>query len=396
MAVGCQVAPAAAGRLTVTPPTWRPDLLLPADLVEEVARVHGYESIPSVLPQAPAGGGLSETQRLRRRVGFALAGAGFVEVLTYPFASPTIHDTLGIPDDDPRRNASRLTNPLSDEEPELRTSLLPGLLAALRRNSGRGVDDIALFETGLVFRPDQTGPKGRSQPPRPSVEHPPSDAEISALNALLPRQPRRVAVVLSGDREPSGWWGQGRPVSWSDAVAAAQLVAASADVELDVSNDEHAPWHPGRCALLRVGGEVAGHAGELHPGALARMGLPPRTVAMELELDVLERNAPSTPRSSPLISTYPPAKEDVSLVVDAEVPAETVRRALVDGGGELLESVRLFDVFAGDQIGVGKRSLAFALRLRAPDRTLTTEEAVAVRDAAVAEALRRTGATLRT
>ena len=171
-AVGCTVAVATAST-TVTPPSWRPDLLLPEDLVEEVARIEGYESIPSLLPSAPAGGGLTDDQRLRRRIGLALAGAGYVEVLTYPFIDPKVHDAFGLPADDARRSALRLANPLSDEEPELRTSLLPGLLAALKRNVGRGAEDLALFECGAVYRPETEQSRHPHNPPRPGVDRPP-------------------------------------------------------------------------------------------------------------------------------------------------------------------------------------------------------------------------------
>jgi len=402
--IGCQVAPQPSVGEThhgvlVTPPSWRPDLTLPADLVEEVARVAGYEQIPSVLPHAPAGEGLTENQRLRRRIGLALAGAGFVEVLCYPFLNPQVYDDLALPADDPRRNALRIANPLSDEEPELRTTLLPGLLATLRRNVGRGFEDVALFEVGTVFRPaigEQRG--GRAEPsqvPRPSVAHRPSNDELAELDALLPHQPLRVAAVLAGAREPGGWWGNARESQWSDAIEAAQIVAGTAHVELGVSADDHSPWHPGRCAALRLGNTVVGHAGELHPRVIAALGLPARTCAMEVDVNLVVDNAPRVATVAPLISPYPVAKEDVALVVADSVPTAQVAEALRDGGGELLESVRLFDVFVGEQVGVGKRSLAFSLRLRAPDRTLTPEEVVATREAAVAEAGRRTGAVLR-
>ena len=382
-------------RARVTPPSWRPDLLMAEDLVEEVARICGYESIPSVLPAAPAEGGLTDDQRLRRRVGLTLAGTGYVEVLTYPFIDPAVHDAFGLETDDPRRRAVRLANPLSDEEPELRTSLLPGLVGAARRNIGRGFDDLALFECGLVFRPETDLAHHPHSPPRPGVHQRPTDQELLELEALLPRQPLRVAVLLTGRRERPGWWGAGREAVWGDAVEAARVVAAAANLELDVANDVHAPWHPGRCAALSVAGELVGHAGELHPGVLATLGLPARTCAMELELDVLEQHRQPAGARAPDISGYPVAKEDVALVVSEDVPAQEVRAALADGGGHLLESVRLFDVFSGDQVGQGRRSLAFALRLRAPDRTLTAEEVTATRDAAVAEAHRRTGAVQR-
>jgi phenylalanyl-tRNA synthetase beta chain len=164
-------------------------------------------------------------------------------------------------------------------------------------------------------------------------------------------------------------------------------------VEVSVRADRHAPWHPGRCAALLADGRVVGHAGELHPRVVAALGLPERTAVMELDLDLL--GADLSPVPAPRISTYPVATQDVALVVDATVPAAEVEAALRDGAGELLESLRLFDVYRGEQVGEGKVSLAYALRFRAPDRTLTVEEATAVRDAAVAEAARRTGAELR-
>ena len=388
--VGCAVDTSAVV-WSITPPSWRPDLAHPADLDEEVIRLVGYETVPSVLPQAPPGPGWDESQRLRRRIGLALAHAGYVETPCYPFIGAADLDGLGLAPDDDRRNALRLANPLSDSEPLLRTTLLPGLLAALRRNVGRGTVNVALFEVGPVVRP---GPGTLPIAPRPSVDRRPTEEEIAGLDAALPAQPRRVAVVLTGERERAGWWGPGRATTWSDAVEAARLVAQEARVAVEVSKDEHAPWHPGRCAVLRRDGTVVGHAGELHPRVVAALGLPERTSAMELDLDLL--GAVTDPVPAPRLSTYPPATQDVALIVDATVPAAEVEAALRDGAGELLESVRLFDVYRGPQVGEGKASLAWALRFRAPDRTLTVEETSAARDAAVAEATRRTGAVQRT
>jgi phenylalanyl-tRNA synthetase beta chain len=299
-------------------------------------------------------------------------------------------DALGLPADDARRVALRLANPISDQQPLLRTTLLPGLLAAVRRNVSRGVRDVALFEVGLVFRPD---PAGHIAPPRLPVDRRPTDDEIALLEAALPDQPLRLAVALTGDREPSGWWGQPQPASWADAIQAARTVADAAGVELLVEKDDHVPWHPGRCAALYVGDVLVGHAGELHPRVIAALELPPRTAAMELDLDRL--GASGDPVRAPAVSTYPIATQDIALVVDADVPAATVASALREGAGELLESLRLFDVYEGAQVGEGRKSLAFALRFRAADRTLTVEEATAARDAAVAVATERTGATLR-
>lgn len=391
--VGCDVY--GQDELIVTVPSWRPDLAEPNDLAEEVIRLEGYENLPSTLPKPPSGRGLTHRQRLHRRVGRALAGAGYVEAPNYPFVAEQVFDQLGLEADDPARRVVKLVNPLSDEEPALRTTLLPGLLGALRRNGGRGSHDLALFETGLVFRPSQEQRVATHLP----IDRRPTDEELAELDAALPEQPRHVAAVLAGAREQAGWWGRGRPADWADAVEAARAVAREAGAELIVRKGQYGPWHPGRCAELAVvvdGAErVVGHAGELHPRVLKALGLPERSSAMELDLDALEAVGDGTPQA-PRISTFPVATQDVALVVDKPVPHADVEAALREGAGELLESIRLFDVYENaEQLGEGRKSLAYALRFRAADRTLTVDEASAARDAAVALAGERTGAVLR-
>ncbi|MFF3332001.1 phenylalanine--tRNA ligase subunit beta [Streptomyces sp. NPDC002888] len=391
--IGCDVY--GQDELIVTVPSWRPDLAEANDLAEEVIRLEGYENLPSTLPKPPSGRGLTHRQRLHRRVGRALAGAGYVEAPNYPFVSEQVFDQLLLDADDPARRVVKLVNPLNDEEPALRTSLLPGLLGALRRNDGRGTHDLALFETGLVFHPREEQRAAGHLP----VDRRPTDAELAELNAALPEQPRHVAVVLAGAREQAGWWGKGRPADWADAVEAARAVARETGAELTVRSGQYGPWHPGRCAELVVvvdGAErVVGHAGELHPRVVKALGLPERTSAMELNLDALEQVGDDTPRA-PSISTFPVATQDVALVVEKSVPHAEVEAALREGAGELLEGIRLFDVYENaEQLGEGKKSLAYALRFRAVDRTLTVDEASAARDAAVALAGERSGAALR-
>jgi len=386
--VGCAVEGSAG--LLVTTPSWRPDLTDPNDLAEEVIRLEGYDQVPSVMPPVPPGRGLTVKQRFRRRVGQALANAGYVEVLCHPFVGQADFDALNLSADDARRTTLRLLNPLSEEQPELRTTLLPGLLTTLRRNLGRGLTDVSLFETGLVFHPRPGSPA----PPRLSAESRPTDEQLAQLEAALPDQPRHAAVVLTGIREPGGWWGQGRTGGWPDAVEAARVVARACGAELAVTQGDVAPWHPGRCAELSVDGRVVGYAGELHPKVLEQLGLPARTCAMELNLDLLLPDQ-DTPVHGPEISTFPAATQDVALVVDHAVPAGVVHAALVEGAGPLLETSRLFDLYQGERIGEGKKSLAFALGFRAADRTLTADEVTAARDAAVALAGERTGAVLR-
>jgi phenylalanyl-tRNA synthetase beta chain len=389
--IGCAVELGGTnGTTTVTavPPSWRPDLSQPADLVEEVLRLEGYDTISSELPPAPPGRGLSAQQRRRRRISRALAAAGYVEVLPSPFVSAGTWDSFALPGDDPRRRTSTLLNPLETDRDQLSTTLLTGLLEALIRNVARGQRDVGLYGMAPVVRPRVAAAPVTNL----RADRRPTDAQLAALTRALPAQPLHVGVVLAGQREPAGWWGTGRAASWADAVQAARLVGHAAGVELVVRAGETAPWHPGRCAELVVDSGVVGHAGELHPVVIEALGLPARTCAMELDLDAL----PMTERRpAPVISPYPPVLQDVALVVDAAVPAAELTATLRHGAGELLEDVRLFDIYTGDQISKGKRSLAFALRFRAPDRTLTVAEASAARDAAVAAAIEMHGAALR-
>jgi len=383
--VGCQVE--IGDEFTVTPPSWRPDLLQPADLVEEVVRLDGFDKVPSVLPIAPPGNGLTPQQRRRRSVGRTLAEQGYVEALSNPFVSAAALTSLGLPTD-----AVRLANPLSDEEPLLRTSLLPPLLTTLKRNIGRGQRDVALFELGLVFR----AAARQGVPPVMTIASRPSEEEWQLAQEFVPHQPWHVAVVLAGSPlEPDGRWGAGRAADWSDAIQAARDTLAASGVpaaQVGVVAAEQAPWHPGRCAAIQVDGQTIGYAGELHPAVCAEQDLPRRTCAMELDLDLVPMPGVTPP---PVLSNFPPALIDVALVLAEEVPAAEVEAALREGAGVLLESVRLFDVYTGQGIETGQKSLAYKLVFRAPDRTLTVEEAVAARDAAVAVAAGRFGAVLR-
>jgi phenylalanyl-tRNA synthetase beta chain len=401
--VGCEVTDPNAGTLTVIPPSWRPDLVHPSDLAEEVIRLEGYENVPARMPRAPAGHGLTAQQRIRRLAGRSLAEAGYVEVLSQPFAATADFDRLQLPADDARRTALRLANPLSEDEPLLRTTLLPGLLRVLARNVGRGFADVGLYEMGTVFRP-RPGSPGIA--PILPVDRGPTAAELASLEAGLPAQPLRLGVVLAGDRELPGWWGGGRPAGWQDAIEAVREVLRLTRVPFRVTADQHAPWHPGRCAAILITDEqgaerLAGHAGELHPRVVEAFRLPGRTCAAEIDLSVIETAAAALgPVEAPVISPYPVATQDVALVVAASVPAAEVEAALsagaaAAGDGSLLEEVALFDVYTGEQAGEGNKSLAYTLRFRAPDRTLTDEEVTAARDAAVAEAGRRVGAVLR-
>jgi phenylalanyl-tRNA synthetase beta chain len=311
-------------------------------------------------------------------------------VLSYPFVGAVELDALQLPADDARRIAPRLANPLSEEQPSMRATLLPGLVAAARRNASRGHGDLALFEVGRVFQGDVAHESGE----RPGVQARPQAEEWASLNGLLPHQPHHVAGLLAGTREPQGWWGQARAAGWADAIEAVRVIADVAGAPIEAIAGSDPAFHPGRCASITVNGTVIGHAGELHPRVIEATGLPERSAAFEVDLDAIIDAAVAI-RPAPVIGTQPVAKEDLALVVDNTVSADDVRRALQSGAGELLESVRLFDVYTGSQVPEGRKSLAFALRFRAPDRTLSAEETAAARQAAITTAEQRCGATLR-
>ncbi|WP_197502955.1 MULTISPECIES: phenylalanine--tRNA ligase subunit beta, partial [unclassified Mycobacterium] len=385
--VGAAVA-GAGDALRVTPPSWRPDLLQAADLVEEVLRLEGLEAVPSVLPAAPAGRGLTAAQLRRRAVGKSLAQSGFVEILPTPFLPAGVFDQWGLPADDPRRATTTVLNPLEADRPHLATTLLPALLEALSRNVSRGLGDIALYALAQVVQPTEHTRAVDLVP----VHRRPTDAEIAALDASLPRQPQHVAAVLAGLREQRGPWGPGRRADATDAFEAVRTIARACGVEVRLRAAQHLPWHPGRCAEVLVGPTAVGHAGQLHPAVIERSGLPKGACALELDLDAIPLVA-ALP--APRVSPFPAVFQDLSLVVAADVPAQAVADAVREGAGELLEDLQLFDVFTGPQVGADRKSLTFALRFRAPDRTLTEDDASAARDAAVRRAAEAVGAVLR-
>ena len=386
--IGARVQAGQGAELVVTPPSWRPDIVQPADLVEEVLRLESLDVIPSVLPAAPAGRGLTPEQKRRRAIGKALALSGFVEVLPTPFLPAGVFDQWGLSAQDPRRATAAVLNPLEADRPELATTLLPALLEALSRNVSRGFGDVALFSVAQVVRPTEDTRAVERIP----THRRPTDAEIALLDSSLPHQPVHVGAVLCGLREPRGPWGPGRPVEAADAFEAVRVIARACGVAVTLRPAQHLPWHPGRCAEVLVDSVVVGHAGQLHPGVVERSGLPKGSCAVELDLDAVGI-VESLP--APRVSPFPAVFQDLSVVVKGEVSAQDVIDAVRDGAGELLEDVALFDVYTGPQVGEGRKSLTLALRFRAADRTLAEAEASSARDAALARAAELLGARLR-
>ncbi|EEI17765.1 phenylalanine--tRNA ligase subunit beta [Corynebacterium lipophiloflavum] len=383
--VGCRVE-GDGEALTVYPPTWRTDLSVPVDLVEEIVRLEGLDEIPLILPAPRGGRGLSPQQRRRRAVTHALAYSGYVEVIPTPFIANDTFDVWGLAADDERRHAVRVQNPLDKDYGIIGTTVLPSMLEAVGRNVARGKRDLALYSVAQVA-------VARAElSPMPSVAARPSDETIRELVDSLPKQNLHAATVATGQWEHAGPLGGGRDYTWADAVESARVVARAAGVELRVEAAAELPWHPGRCAALKVGDVVVGFAGELHPEILEALELPARTCAMEIDLTALPLDAVLP---APVLSSFPALNQDIALVVDEGIAAEDVRRAVEEGAGELVESVKLFDVYRSAQLGEGKKSLAFGLVFRAPDRTLTEDEASQARLAAAEVARERFGAQMR-
>ena len=367
--VGCRVRVVDRQTIDAVPPSWRFDLELWADLEEEVARRWGYEQIPATLPKA-TGGRLTDQQRLRRQVRELLAGMGLSEAQTYPFSSQAALDRLGLPPADPRRRALRLANPISEEAPELRTTLLPGLAEVARRNLARGLPGVAVYELGAVFLP------------RDGHE--------------LPDEPLTLGVLLTGQRQVGRLDDPAPPYDFADAKGVVEgLVAALGVGGVGYRAEGPPPYHPGRCAGVFIGDRPVGLLGQLHPRVAAALELPPAAFAVELELSPLLAAVPRM-RPAPTPSPYPELTFDVAFLVPPGVAASDLAAVLREAAGELLARLVLFDAYQGPPLPPGHRNLAYRVALQAPDRTLTDADGAAARDRMAALAAERLQAVLRT
>ncbi|MGP3535183.1 phenylalanine--tRNA ligase subunit beta [Microbacterium sp. RD1] len=388
--VGCDVDDSASPWRAV-PPSWRPDLTDKWTLAEEVARIEGYDRIPSVLPVPPSGRGFTAAQQGRRRVSNALAAAGYVETPSFPFTTEELNTLHGSATGESLPSV-KLANPLDGQAPFLRRSLIPGLLAAAHRNVSRGLVDLALFETGTVFLPEPGVVYGTDT--IPPLAQRPDEATLAELNAAIPRQRRFVAVLLAGMRVTKQPGQPAVPADLADAVDAVRTIAAGAGVRADVLQGARHALHPGRTGSVRVDDVEVGYVGELLPSVAQAADLPGRVLVAELDLDrLLELSGRAVVAES--LSGFPAATQDVSLVVTDGIPAADVRAALVEGAGPLLEDARLVDDYRGPGVPEHSKSLTFALRFRAPDRTLTAAEATDAKLAGVAVAAERLGARIR-
>jgi phenylalanyl-tRNA synthetase beta chain len=380
--IGCDVDEKS---FTIDPPSWRADLLTAADFTEEVARMIGYDKIPSILPPRPMHATLTPTQKRRRAVATMLASRGLAEVQTFPFTNQSTIDSMGFVGE--RASTYKVANPMSEEFPLMRVHLVPGLIEVAQRNISRGAKDFAIFEMGSIFRSSQKLVPAIS----PDLSKRPNQKLIDEIFASVPPQGYHVAGLLVGKTENDNWQGKSRSYNWQDAIAYAQDILQLCNLQWSVARSDLAPWHPGRCAELIVNGKAVAHAGELHPRIIAAYGLPERSVAFAVALSALPDSALVRPTT---VGTMPAAVQDVALIVDATVSAADLEAALREGAGDLLESITLFDRY--DKIGDGKVSLAFTLVFRASDRTLTGDEVSAMREAATSIAAAKCGAIVRT
>lgn len=386
-AIGCVVSTVQDG-YEVIPPSWRPDLSTKADLVEEIARITGYDRIPSRLPVAPPGRGLTKRQKLRRAIINQLASTGHTEVLNYPFLTTTQNSYFA----EGKAKRVVLANAMQEDVNELRLSILPGLLEAAKRNLSRNLTDLAIYEVGLVFIPTK-----QTSVSLPSGTKLPTAKELESLHASVPSQPLMLGAVFLGDKSAAQVGKKSIRASYLDAIQAAKIAAHAVGLNIYFEQSTVHGYHPGRTAVVKVKGSdaVLGYAGELHPEIAAENDLPRQVAILELNLDLLIASAPDLIQAA-AVHTFPAATQDLSLVLKQSIPAGEVLELLRIAAGELLEEIALVDDYRGSNLSEDEKSLTFALRFRANDRTLTQAEASLSRDAAVAAANAKFGATIRT
>jgi len=373
--------------LAVKPPSWRPDLVDAPGLVEEIARIVGYDKIPSKLAFAPAGRGLTMFQRTQRRIAQSLAAGGLTEVLSYPFVSEADNKLFN----ESSGRGVKIQNAIDSAEDQMRTSLLPGLLAVAHRNHSRGLTSIRIFETGLVFIPKAE--EGTEDIPLGGIL--PSPEIISELINSTPEQPWHVGGLFIGEVTPPSPGLAAVATDVRDALDAVGLVEGALNVAFEIKQSSSGSFHPGRYAEILLDGQVVGCFGELLPSLAVERDLPPRVSIFEINGQRVFELSTKAPIHAKPLSIYPAATQDLSLVVDSSIPAGAVRESLVEGMGCLLESIAVVDDYRGPEIASGKKSLTFSLIFRAEDRTLTQSEASAAKDAGVSLASDRHGAKLR-
>ena len=368
--------------LVEVPPDRHFDVTREVDLIEEVGRIHDLDrNLPSTLPAAAQAGGLSRPQRLRRRAEDALRDLGFDEVVGWSFTDPGEAERLRIPAEDPRAGAVTIANPLSEDQSAMRTTLLGSLLDVARGNLARDAERVALFESGRVYLP--AGEAGDV----------PLAGGFPGQRAAPFVEPHRLGCLASGPLSPRSWRGGGEPADFFALKGVLEGLVARLGVAAAFEPVTETFLHPGRAASVLVDGAAVGWLGEVHPLVCRRWDLD-AAAGFELDLAPLVAAATAGEEAFEDVTTFPAVRQDLAVVLADEVSASRVRAAVLAGGGELLRSARVFDLFEGDQLGEGRKSLALRLEFRAADRTLTDEEVAALRGSIAAE-LEGIGGSLR-
>ena len=379
----------------VTPPTFRPDLEREVDLIEEVGRLNGLDKVPETLPlRRDAVGSLTAAQRVRRVVRQTLVGAGLDEVITWSFVGRDTLEKLGLGEGDGRDAPVALANPMSGEHAVMRTTLLPGLLATVRDNLAHLNFPLALFEQGRVYL---AGDGGGAE----SGESAAAEAAARGGSARYERpwpvgEPETVGIALCGPAHAEAWTGVSRPTDFFTLKGHVERLLATLAVEATVFEPSPEPFlHPGKSAAVVVGGRPIGWLGLCRPDVALRFGVEDEDVYVaELSLDPLVERGLATPIFEDL-TTYPPATQDLAFVIDADVPAARIVELVRTSGGKLVRQVSVFDVYEGEQVPEGRRSLAIRIVMRSPERTLIEKEIAGVREKVLAALQSELKATLR-
>jgi phenylalanyl-tRNA synthetase beta chain len=359
------------------------DVSREADLIEEVGRIHGYdEHLPATLPQAPEGGRLTREQSLRRRAEDVMRDLGFDGIVSLSLTDPEMPRRLRLAEGDVRAAPIRVSNPLSLDHSELRTTLLGSLLDAARYNLARGADRVALTETGRACLASGESTAGGVL-----------GGEFAGERPAPAFEPQRIAALAAGPLVPPSWGADAREADFFVMKGVLEALAGHFGADLVLEPEPQPFLHPGRSAGVVIGGLDAGWIGEVHPLVCRDWDLDP-AAAFEIGLAELVAASPFGRETYEDVTTYPAVYQDLAIVVDEDVPAAGVRAAVMQGGGELLRRANVFDLYRGEQVGAGKKSLALRLEFRAPDRTLTDAE-VAERRAAIESALAEIGGSLR-
>ena len=358
------------------------DVTREIDLIEEVGRLHGFDQLPRTLPAHGERGGLTRGQTLRRRLEDALRDIGFDQAISWGLISPDVFDLLRLDAGDERRNAVRVSNPLSEELSVMRTTLLGGLLDAARRNLAHGMERASLFESGRAYFAEAAPAQGST--------------EAGAFPGDMPapdREPHRLAAITVGPLSPPAWRGDSPAEDFFALKGVIEVLARGVGAEPQFAPGSQPFLHPARAASVSFGGVQAGWLGELHPAVAAEWDIP-AGVAFEFDVAPLLDAASSGDEVYEDLLTHPALLQDLAVVVPEDVPAERVRETVLGAGGELLRSAEIFDLYRGDQVGEGKKSLALRLEFRAQERTLTDEEVAPVRSA-ISDSLEGIGGSLR-